>query len=278
MVVLPLVGGLGNQLFIRAFGYALEAEGNEVVFDRTPLDNDDARGYVLDKFNCEVPFGQPRGERLQEPDLIYHPEFLRKYDRDATLTGYWQSEKYWSPAVQEKIKKSFVLRQNLSDQSLSVAGEIANSNSVSLHVRRTDNLHSRSLHGLLSDEWYEKAIDRLIACIDDLDYLFFVFSDDIEWCKNHIADFGHTTIFVDHNAPGCVVDSENVLAKAEGGQHEDLILMAMCKHHIVARSTFSWWGAYLGGHPKKVVVAPKVWFLRDNELSRDIIPNEWATV
>lgn len=278
MVCLPLVGGLGNQLFIRAFGYALEAAGNQVAFDRTPLDSDIAREYVLDKWNYEVPLRLPVGDRFQEPDLTYHPEFLKKYERDATLTGYWQSEKYWSPEVQKRIRQAFTLRRYPSNASLAVANKIFHSNSVSLHVRRTDNLAKTSLHGLLSGEYYAKAIDY-IAARESISVIF-VFSDDIDWCKKHIDDFGFPVVFVDHNAPGCTTDAEGRITKAEGRPEEDILLMSLCKHHIVARSTYSWWGAYLGRNPNKIVVAPEVWFTdpKKNLESRDIIPAAWHRI
>jgi len=277
MVTIKLCGGTGNQIFQRAFGYALEALGNEVVFDRWYFDNVASRAYTLDRFNTEVIFGQPRGREIGEGGLLYHPELLKKYDEDVTLAGYWQTEKYWTPAVQDKIRKAFTLRRYPSEQSLAVANKIHNCNSVSLHVRRTDTLSPRGLahHGLIPNEYYARAVDHIVACTPDPH--FFVFSDDIGWCKENIGLGGLPVTFVDHNTTGVEVLGNYEVRKTDNGtEHEDLWLMSRCKHSIGANSSFGWWGSWLMQNPEKICIVPAKWFPPNSDhTSADMIPDSW---
>lgn len=284
MVTIVLKGGTGNQLYQRAFGYALEALGNQVQFDRSQLDADCSRAYTLDHWNTEVPFGPRSGEfrhefyrqSLNEGDLYYKPEFLKNYPEDITLDGYWQSYKYWTPEVQETIRKAFTLRRYPSEKSLAVANQIMHSNSVFLHVRRTDNLSARGLafHGLGSVAYWTTAVQEIHHRVPDAK--FFIFSDDIAWCKQQ--EFFSGAVFVDHNSTGVDVNPEYVLHKKDDGtEHEDLWLMSKCKHGIMATSTFSGWAAWLGPHQTGgVVIRPQQWFIGDyNAQSRDMFPDEY---
>jgi len=116
--------------------------------------------------------------------------------------------------------------------------------SVAIHVRRgdyTSNAYSASF-GTLADSYYKTAIERINAGAQQP--VFFVFSDDIEWCRNNLQL--HNAIFIEHNKG---VDS-----------YKDLVLMSHCRHNIIANSTFSWWGAWLNQNPQKIIIAPRIWF------------------
>jgi len=285
MVTIVLKGGLGNQAFQYAFGRRLEAEGNEVQFDLSVLNGDSTRAYVLDRFNTKVKTGPRLGEfkhefyrqTLDEGDLFYKPEFIKKYERDVTLDGYWQCEKYFLP-IQDQIRAEFTLKNPPSEKTLAVVREIENSESISLHVRRTDNLSERGLafHGLGSVEYWTRAVQEIFKKVRSPK--FFIFSDDIEWCKQQPYFAG--AAFVDHNTTGVIEDERHVLTKTTNGtEHEDLWLMSRCKHAVLATSSFSFWGAWLIQNPEKVVVAPARWFIGDyNRMSRDIIPENWIRV
>ncbi len=271
MVVLKVVGGTGNQFFIYAFGKALEAAGNNVRFDRSYYDTDPSRGYTLHHWNTKVEFGTPVGEVINEPDLRYHPELLKKYDTDCTLVGYWQCPRYFRN-VSDLLKREFTLKHRPSEKSLEVAGQIVQTNSVFLHIRRTDNLSVRGMafHGLSPIDYYARAIKRIVQETNkSLD--LFVFSDDIEWCK---ANIPWEATFVDHNSTGVTADPTYFLTKtANGTEHEDLWCMSLCKHGVTATSTFSWWGGYLIQNPAKVVISPHNWFIGEyNRMSEDMIP------
>jgi hypothetical protein len=275
MVTVRICGGTGNQLWQRAFGYALEALGNEVVFDRWYFDNVASRAYTLDRFNTEVVFGQSRGRNIPEGNLLYHPEILKKYDEDVTLTGYWQCPKYLE-GVEDRVRQAFTLRKPVSPESLTVADKIRSSNSVFLHVRRTDTLSPSGLvnHGLVPGEYYVRAVEHIVARVQDP--AFFVFSDDIAWCKKTMNLPGAT--FVDCNTTGVEVLVNNEVRKTDNGTEEqDLWLMSQCKHGISANSSFGWWANWLIQNPEKICIAPQQWFAKSSpHTAADMIPETWT--
>ena len=276
MVTVVLKGGLGNQAYQYAFAERLRAEGNEVQFDRSAMDADVARAYKLDFFNVDILCGQRRGNYVNEGSILYQPEFIKKYAEDTILDGYWQCEKYFLP-VEDRVRASLTLRNQPSEQTLQVAREIeACVNPCFLHVRRTDNLSVRGMafHGIAPSSYYEQAAQYIAERGPDL--TFFVFSDDIEWCKENVR-LDYPTIFVDHNTTGVDCNTEYWLTKRnDGTEHEDLFLMSKCQNAIIATSTFGWWGAWLMRNPDKIVIAPKQWFVGNfDEMGRDIIPQNW---
>lgn len=274
MIVIRLKGGLGNQLFQYAFGKALEAVGNDVYFDRYYFGVDSTRRYVLDNFNTDVRFHQTVAPVVAESGLRFDPDSIRKYSSGQTLDGYWQCEKYFLP-VADRLRKDLTLRVEPSDKTKKFAELIQNTpNSVFYHVRRTDNLSQRALawHGYLPESYYERARKFVEERVSDRHY--FIFSDDIAWCRQNISLPNST--FVDANTPGLTCDKEYVITAACGTEHEDLYLMSLCQHSIIGNSTFSWWAAWLNQNPGKVVTTPDEWFLgNNNHLSLDIIPDSW---
>lgn len=276
MVTLKTVGGLGNQCWIFAMGLALQALGNEVQYDRWYFDNVSSRAYALDRFNAEVVFGQARGREIGEGGLRYHPALLKKYDEDVTLAGYFQCPKYLE-GIEDQVRKAFTLRRYPSEQSLAVANKIHHSSSVSLHVRRTDTLSPRGLahHGLIPHDYYARACDYIVARVNDPH--FFIFSDDIEWCKQNIG-LNFPITFVDHNTTGVTVEGNYEVRKTDNGtEHEDLWLMSRCKHSIGANSSFGFWGSWLIQNPQKICIVPRQWFTVGSEHdSTDMIPENWT--
>ena len=138
---------------------------------------------------------------------------------------------------------------------------IDSSVSVSVHIRRGDyvtNRHTNAVHGVCPLSYYKKAMKFIEDRVAQPEY--FVFSDDLDWVKGNLQT--HSKVrFVDNNR--------------ESNSYNDMHLMSLCKHSIIANSSFSWWGAWLGGNKDKIVVAPSQWF-RDRELdSSDHIPSSW---
>ena len=132
-----------------------------------------------------------------------------------------------------------------------------NQNSVSIHVRRGDYLKHKNLqtHGLCSLDYYKKAIDYLLDQKSNLN--FFVFSDDLEWCKNNF-DFVQNIFY------------------CEGSPIEDFILMSSCKYNIIANSSFSWWSAFLNQNQNKIIIYPNNWFV-NNDL-KIYTPEDWIMI
>ena len=144
---------------------------------------------------------------------------------------------------------------------------------MAVHLRRGDyssQSNYNSFFGTLSSEYYERAINEIKNKV--IDPKFFVFSDDISWCKQNLK-FLSDVEFVAH---GTSVHAS-----------EDLILMALCRHQIIANSTFSWWGALLNSNKNKIVIAPSKWFqttYNKNPLptyaarfynTKDLLPENW---
>jgi hypothetical protein len=253
-MIVSLEGGCGNQLFQAAFGLSVaKARGEECFFTRHKLEHDpNGRVYELGHFAADIKFV----EREEEPicwDSWYHNPGV--YDKKwQSFAGHWQTEKYFdAPLVRQATK----LRHPVSIVSSLTAIDIFLQPSAFIHVRRTDTLKPEEIeyHGRCSDGYYARAIDHIREKVPGV--RFFVFSDDPWWCREH---FSKDFTFVDYN-----------LASA----HEDLWLMSLCNHAIIANSTFSWMGAWLGDQQKdRIVIAPSKWFRIGLNYS-DVVPDRW---
>lgn len=292
MIIGKILGGLGNQMFQYAATRSLAAskdvpysldvslfsryrlhQGFEInsIFDCTPrIATKEEIASVLKWQSSEIMrrlLSRPdfSGFRLSswvhEPHFNFWSEFFDA-PSDCYLDGYWQSEKYFEN-VQDIIRKDFHFRLPMSQQNILVANEIKKSKSISLHVRRGDYVENKianQTHGVCSPDYYRMAIE--VMARKNKNPKFFIFSDDIDWVKKNIA-IEHDHDFVDHNKG---TESYN-----------DMRLMSMCQHHIVANSTFSWWGAWLNPNREKFVIAPNKWFAKSNNAG-DLIPDSWMTI
>jgi hypothetical protein len=132
--------------------------------------------------------------------------------------------------------------------------------SVAMHVRRGDytNAKNSRVYAQAGPQYYRAAIAHVKATVANP--RFFVFSDDPGWVRQHLLSEA-SMVVVDHNS----------------GAHSynDMRLMSLADHNIIANSTFSWWSAWLNAHPQKCVVAPKRWFLSDGMDSSDVCPADW---
>ena len=291
MVIVHLVGGLGNQMFQYAAGRALAHRNRtQLKLDVSAFEQDPLRSYRLHCLNVvasiattdEVVRLTKRGRGLWKRILRrierYLPTCKRsvfadrsdRFDPDILrvrgsvyLAGYWQSEKYFKD-IEPIIRQDFTIRDAPDPENQKLAHTIANTNSVSLHVRRGDYVSNpRILHkfGVCSLDYYRSAVARIAEEVDDLH--FFIFSDDIRWARDHLR-WQYPMTFVAHNG----VDKD----------YEDLRLMSLCRHHVTANSTFSWWGAWLCANPAKIVIAPKRWFKEPGRDTRDLIPDWWHRI
>jgi hypothetical protein len=290
VIVTRLKGGLGNQMFQYAFGKALALQtGSPLAIDLSFLSRNQvsqgafvARPYLLGGF----PEIRDRTTHI-EPSLVprqlrrlwghvWHPQLkvVRETSLrfDAThfalhppvlLDGYWQDEQYFA-AQADAIRAAFTfppLRDDPRNQHHLDAIRAA-SCAVAVHVRRGDYLFdgiSRS-HGLCSPEYYRRAFrvmdERQIGAT------YFFFSDDPTWVRDALAPALERSVVVDGNAERPV---------------RDLQLMSACSHHIIANSSFSWWGAWLGGSSLQTVIAPARWYADAGleSQARDICPARW---
>jgi hypothetical protein len=197
-----------------------------------------------------------------EPHFHFDPGFF-DLPEDVYIEGYWQTEKYFRD-IADEIRREFRPRNPISGLDLRMSAEVERSESVSVHVRRGDyvsNARARRTHGTCTEEYYGGAMQEIARATEDPK--FFVFSDDISWCRAHLK-VGFSLTFVSHNGGEAV--------------HRDLHLMSRCKHNIIANSSLGWWGAWLNSHSNKMVVAPKRWFAKGDINTIDLLPATWKTL
>ena len=194
---------------------------------------------------------------LRSQRFIFEPHFhhwsgFEQLVDDIYLVGYWQSEKYFKPVIAQ-IREAFRFRLPLEGRNIELAARLSQTQAVSLHVRRGDyatNPVTNSTHGLCSLDFYQAAVAHIAEKIEKPE--FFIFSDDIKWVRANLQlDFPHH--FIEHNK--------------EAASYIDMRLMSLCSHHVIANSSFSWWGAWLNPNPEKIVVAPRQWFANNNNVN-----------
>jgi len=287
------MGGMGNQMFQYALGRHLSLRhGVPLKLDLSGFDaqapGDTPRRYALGNFRItaeaatseevdRVTGRAQRGARrilrrlgrwlrdrtgsavVAERSMRFDPAVLDA-SPPAYLTGWWASPLYFR-GIEETIRKDFALRNPPSGRNAELARFILDGESVSVHVRRGDyvtNPATRRVHGVCSPEYYRQALASIKVQVPDV--RAFAFSDEIAWVRENMVLDAPTT-HVDVNGP-------------DDG-HEDLRLMTLCRHHIIANSTFSWWGAWLCSHRAKKVIAPRRWSNDPAVDTRDLFPPDW---
>ena len=292
MIIVKLNGGLGNQMFQYAFGRAVSLSLNtelklDISWFNSILKKDTIRHYELACFGLKTPFSTDeevkamKGNAARLPRRIfnllskiklvskksYFQEKYYHYDRSVESSsdntyfeGYWQSYRYFERYA-DVIKDDFFTHYSLEDKNQKLKEEIQSSNSVSLHVRRGDyvsNQNATSYHGVSPLDYYYNAIETI--CKKTPNPILYIFSDDISWVRENLMV----------SLPIVFVENTNA-----DRPFEDIYLMSLCKHNIIANSTFSWWGAYLNSNLKKNIIAPKKWFNNPAINTEDLIPNSW---
>jgi hypothetical protein len=287
-VIVKLQGGLGNQMFQYATARSLSKDG-PVYFDLSffsknhfSTENFTARDYKLNLFKKLK--GKEFNQKLIRaittknkkylfvkrllPDHFknitylndenissYQPKYVSIY-----LDGYFQD-----PTHFESIRGILLSEFKFPEIPLNLnylADKISRcQNAISIHVRRGDYLKPaiNDVHGVLSSNYYKNATDYMSAEVANPTY--FIFSDDAEWCNVNLP----------------FIHNEKYIVGQKYNDWVDMHLMSLCKHHIIANSSFSWWGAWLNQNPDKIVLAPESWHADKevNERFRHIIPGNW---
>lgn len=254
MLTCNLIGGLGNKMFQIATTHSLSLDNNdECVFEITQASNahQPVNSYLENIFRF-VKFGPVYSNKIYQEPFFHYSEI--PYTTNLKLSGYFQSEKYFTKN-REKILNLF----SIDEKSLSYInekyGKILDKKTCSIHIRRGDYLSLPNHHPICSLEYYNKAISNF-----DKETIFLIFSNDIEWCKKNFTD--NRFIFISGEK-----------------DYIDLWLMSLCKHNIIANSSFSWWGSWLNTNSDKLVITPKNWFGNAiNHNTQDLIPHTWKII
>jgi hypothetical protein len=294
MIIVKLIGGLGNQMFQYATGRYLAHLHNTGLKLDTSFLNTDTKGahtkreFELDVFNLKPVFATEQeitpfikksankvlrtiGRKLPfvfdrvyiaESGNAYHKEFM-SYPKETYLDGFWQSEKYFLP-IRDMLLTDLAFKNQPEGLNKELLDKMASVNSVSIHVRRTDYVNNptvNNFHGTCSLEYYQKAVEMISEKQGPVE--LFIFSDDINWCKENLK-FAHPLTYISHNTGK--------------KSYEDMRLMSHCKHNIIANSSFSWWGAWLNTHTGKTIIAPVRWYNSEDVFWADIYPADCVVI
>jgi glycosyl transferase family 11 len=291
MIIVKLIGGLGNQMFQFAFAKYLAKKHNtqlkfDVTFllDRSPKKNSNFvyRDYDLSIFNIDESIATPEEIKalkkrtnytITEKILNNAFGFKSTYHVEKTFTfsekshnlpdnsyieGYWQSEKYFHSISDELRNEYFTFKSPLTKKSETLSEKIKQTNSVCVNVRRGDFV-TNPVHGTMSIEYYAEGEKILSSKYNNLE--IFVFSDEIDWCMKNLR-FKSPVTFVSH--------------EYAGEKFQDYLrLMSYCKHFIIPNSSFAWWAVWFSENPDKTIIAPKKWFNDENIDTSDLIPKTW---
>lgn len=289
MKIVNILGGLGNQMFQYALALAIKnrCEDNVRIDPRAfrgyPIHN----GYELKRiFKVSIPeatvgevmkvaypflnyriwqlcrlLPKRKSMRYEWKSMAYNERVFTN-TKNEYLIGYWQTERYFYP-IRWEILKAFTFPSfEPGSKNESLGKELQQENSVALHIRRGDYLEIGNTSGICTIDYYKKAIAHIKEKVSPKVYS--VFSDDIDWC---IGQFG-----------AIISDSDIRYVNWNKGKESfrDMQLMSLCKHNIIANSSFSWWGAWLNQNPEKIVIAPSLWM--NSEGWSEIIPDDWITI
>lgn len=284
MLYTHVTGGLGNQMFIYATARSISIKNNTKLKLDISAFNTYRRPFLLKKFNIKENYLSSKElekiEKLYKPssftslfdkfkpynkrflrkekqDFIFFPEVLKlNSNQNVYIKGFWQNEKYFLD-IRENLLNEFTLKDKYRIQNTKLTDKIYKSNSVSIHIRRTDSVVKKN-YGALPVKHYQEAVRIISNKIKNPH--FFVFSDEINWAENNLK-INYPTTFV---------------SKHEGLEdYQELIAMSLCKNNIIANSTFSWWGAWLNQNENKIIISPKKYFANDKHDTSDLYPKNW---
>lgn len=296
MKIVNISGGLGNQMFHYAFALALKykfpeediyidtSHMNYIFFKKYKTANLH-NGYELEKIFKNLTLKKASAAQLMKvswyiPNFIlsrigrkYLPKRKSEYIQDKSMyfaydenaykhegnvyyEGYWECAKNYIP-LRDAIRREYT-HPTPDSENAALIEQLKSAESVGIHVRRGDYLETKAFKGLCEIDYYTRAIEKILK--DGKRHTFYIFSNDIKWCKENLVPLvgDNKIVFINHNT----------------GKKSpwDMFLMTYCKDLIIANSSFSWWGAFLNSCNGRVI-APKKWMNRDAEF--DIWLDEW---
>ncbi len=286
MLVVRLVGGLANKMFQYALYKSLLNAGMDVYIDNFSWKPKwDFEHINLEKVFTNVEFrvidiennrklggGQDLFSKLRRKvhlfankhyikniDFKYNPS-LFDLKGNYYLEGLWQTEKYFIN-IKNKIMHDFMFAEFTNKNNLSLAIKLDSEQSIAIHVRKGTDYIRQNTFGTCSLNYYQKAIKYMNQNV--LNPIYYVFTDNQQWVDENFKEFQYKVI--DWNP---ISGPDNYL---------DMQLMSVCKHNIIANSSYSWWAAWLNRNPNKIVIGPKKWFNTEYQKldTSDLLPDDW---
>lgn len=266
MKTIKLIGGLGNQMFQYALYRAMKCKGQKAIIDdytyfkyehcpshaayRLDIFSLKYNSLInnkfvliilyLERFLKHLRLNITLVKKFEEKEVSTYDDSVFNTDK-SYIVGYWQTEKYFQDFANE-IRADFTYNGKWSKKNLEYRKMMQTSNSVCIHIRRGDYLNLSTIYGgICTEEYYLNAINYIRS--KEKNPVFYVFTNDMEWSKQFFENESNV-IFVEGN------NDEN--------SYMDMILMTYCRHHIIANSSFSWWGAWLANEGG-ITIAPKKW-------------------
>ncbi|MFC5772412.1 alpha-1,2-fucosyltransferase [Ectobacillus antri] len=288
MKIVHISSGLGNQMFQYALYKKLSLIQDNVFLDTITsyqLYPNQHNGYELEKVFTIKPrhaskeltynlsdldnsvtsrirrklIGSKKSMYIEHKEFEYDPNLF--YQENIYIKGYWQNYDYFKD-IENELKNDFTFQRALDEKNNNLAIKINNENSISIHVRRGDYYLNRKNQEKFGDianlEYYSKAISYIKERIDNPK--FYIFSDNVEWVKQNLNSL-EEAVYIDYNVGN---DS-----------YKDMQLMSLCKHNIIANSSFSWWGAFLNKNMEKIVIAPGKWINMKGVKKVNLFPKDW---
>lgn len=290
--MVKIIGGLGNQMFQYATARRVAHVNNvEITLDISPFQNQGKstpRTYMLDNFNINARIATEKEVRyfirykrnhtkilgkihntFFADDSIYISEHGYGLNKNVLalkdnvyLDGWWNTAKYFED-IDDIIQKEFTLKNRGRAEYEKTRAEILLRNGVSIHIRRGDyvaNHETAKSYGTCDLDYYKHAVEYIVQRTGNPH--FYIFSDDIAWAQENLV----------------IPHPHTFMSGKEVKDYEELMLVAVCKHNIIANSTFSWWGAWLNTNKNKIVVAPKQWFKDESFVPVDLVPRSWVRI
>lgn len=264
--IIRMKGRLGNQLFQYAYLLFMRKKTNyQIPFYFSYIGSKE----ILSSFPNLSKYQLPKGWNELINNVDYEQKYIVQeqgiseiekiiYPKKAITeyNGYWQCVQY-ADEVRTELMTSLMWNEkalNMNEKDLQTS--IINTCSISMHIRRGDYMSevNYSIYGkVCTIDYYHRAIDMIKKLVQK-DINIYIFTDDIPWVKANFKD------------PKFTIVETSV-------EWKDLFLMSLCKHHIISNSSFSWWGAWLGNFPNKVIIAPKWWYY--GMKAPDLLPKSW---
>lgn len=290
MIISRIYGGIGNQLFQYAAGrYISDPLGTIPKLDINEYNLKYVKGtkrtFGIHELN--LPW-RPLSKNEKKIASLYHNRITRKIfsnwpweltrekqayrlqdisgksNKDIYLDGYWQCFDYAKFVIPEISGKMHQMYESMPPEIRQLADKMGKNNSVSVHFRRGDYANDEkisSIHGIMNNNYYRNAIDHI--CERFTDVKFYIFSDEPDWVKSNFS----------HKCKFHYVENQKLFP-----DYYDLVLMSMCKHNIIANSSFSWWGAALNSSKNKQVIYPSQWIKGIKTKETDLMPEDWVNI